>query len=229
MKIAIFWFRNDIRMVDNTALNNALQSGFPVMPLYIFDESAKEHAMEEDLGVASIHQKLQKINSFLKNKYGSSVYCERGTSKDVWNKLSRSYHIEAVYVNHEEGPQNVQRDIEIAQMLKTRNIVFHSFKEEVIFEMVKVLKSDIMTHLVCRPYKNSRLKKFISLELSDFGKTISGFFYRSRRKFPSLVDLGFKEEESEMRSFDFSFHEIHISSRYFFHRLKRAFRSKLSI
>ena len=37
MKINIFWFRRDLRLEDNTALDQALASGLPVLPLFIFD------------------------------------------------------------------------------------------------------------------------------------------------------------------------------------------------
>jgi deoxyribodipyrimidine photo-lyase len=36
-KIAIFWFRRDLRWQDNVGLYHALQSGFPVLPIFIFD------------------------------------------------------------------------------------------------------------------------------------------------------------------------------------------------
>ena len=36
--ISIFWFRRDLRLEDNTALNTALSKGKNVLPLFIFDE-----------------------------------------------------------------------------------------------------------------------------------------------------------------------------------------------
>ena len=38
MKIAIFWFRRDLRLEDNTALHAALKSGNQVLPIFIFDQ-----------------------------------------------------------------------------------------------------------------------------------------------------------------------------------------------
>ena len=34
MKIAIFWFRRDLRLEDNTALKAALKSGHQVLPIF---------------------------------------------------------------------------------------------------------------------------------------------------------------------------------------------------
>ena len=35
--ITIFWFRRDLRLEDNTGLCHALQSGYRVLPVFIFD------------------------------------------------------------------------------------------------------------------------------------------------------------------------------------------------
>ena len=37
-KVSFFWFRRDLRLEDNTGLFHALQSDFPVIPLFIFDD-----------------------------------------------------------------------------------------------------------------------------------------------------------------------------------------------
>src|SRR5574344_2624582 len=36
-KVVLFWFRRDIRLEDNMGLWEALRSGFPVLPVFIFD------------------------------------------------------------------------------------------------------------------------------------------------------------------------------------------------
>ena len=37
-EVAIFWFRRDLRLDDNVGLYFALESKYPVIPLFIFDE-----------------------------------------------------------------------------------------------------------------------------------------------------------------------------------------------
>jgi len=39
MKVSVIWFRRDLRFEDNTALQKALDAGFPVLPLFIFDNN----------------------------------------------------------------------------------------------------------------------------------------------------------------------------------------------
>jgi deoxyribodipyrimidine photo-lyase len=38
-KVAIFWFRRDLRLEDNAGLYHALKSGFKVLPIFIFDRN----------------------------------------------------------------------------------------------------------------------------------------------------------------------------------------------
>ncbi|HET8810106.1 MAG TPA: deoxyribodipyrimidine photo-lyase, partial [Flavobacteriaceae bacterium] len=37
-KISIFWFRRDLRLNDNVGLSQAMESDFPVLPIFIFDK-----------------------------------------------------------------------------------------------------------------------------------------------------------------------------------------------
>ena len=38
VEVAFFWFRRDLRLEDNVGLFYALESKYPVIPLFIFDE-----------------------------------------------------------------------------------------------------------------------------------------------------------------------------------------------
>ena len=55
MKRSIFWFRRDLRLEDNTALNEALQSDFPVMPVFIFDRQILQELPVDDARVSFIY------------------------------------------------------------------------------------------------------------------------------------------------------------------------------
>ncbi|GIV53230.1 MAG: hypothetical protein KatS3mg038_3751 [Candidatus Kapaibacterium sp.] len=37
--VTIFWFRRDLRLEDNRGLQAALQSPYPVVPVFIFDSN----------------------------------------------------------------------------------------------------------------------------------------------------------------------------------------------
>ena len=58
----IFWFRRDLRLVDNTGLFHALNSGEEVLPIFIFDDAILSQLPKDDARVTFIHQQLDKIN-----------------------------------------------------------------------------------------------------------------------------------------------------------------------
>ena len=67
-KLSIFWFRRDLRLEDNAGFCQAMASGFPVLPIFIFDTAILD-ALENksDKRVDYIHQALSAINLALKN------------------------------------------------------------------------------------------------------------------------------------------------------------------
>ncbi|GIR12235.1 MAG: hypothetical protein CM15mP23_08100 [Cryomorphaceae bacterium] len=77
MKISIFWFRRDLRLEDNTALNQALSKKLQVLPVFIFDEEILHELPNNDPRVNFIYNSLNKIDQTLK-KHNSSLLCLRG-------------------------------------------------------------------------------------------------------------------------------------------------------
>jgi deoxyribodipyrimidine photo-lyase len=62
-KIVIFWFRRDLRLEDNHGLSEALKSGWPVLPLFIFDTFILEKLENlEDRRLTFLHQTLTELN-----------------------------------------------------------------------------------------------------------------------------------------------------------------------
>ena len=74
--IAVFWFRRDLRLQDNQALQEALNAELPVLPVFIFDEEILADLEADDPRISFIYQRLKMIEDQLK-LYGSSLYCVR--------------------------------------------------------------------------------------------------------------------------------------------------------
>ena len=60
--IHVFWFRRDLRLNDNAALYHALNSGKPVLPIFIFDPEILKELPEKDARVTFIYALLNQIN-----------------------------------------------------------------------------------------------------------------------------------------------------------------------
>ncbi|TEB40802.1 deoxyribodipyrimidine photo-lyase, partial [Flavobacterium circumlabens] len=97
-KVTFFWFRRDLRLEDNVGLFHALQSDFPVIPLFIFDEDILENLPKNDARVSFIYDSLQKVNEQLK-AIGSSVLIKKGKTAEVWKSLLAAFDIQKVIFN----------------------------------------------------------------------------------------------------------------------------------
>jgi deoxyribodipyrimidine photo-lyase len=205
MKINILWFRRDLRLEDNTALEKAQASGLPVLPVFIFDTNITAELPSDDARITFIHETLSAINNKLQ-KAGSSVYVLKGNPEEIWKELIISFDINAVYINKDYEPYVIQRDKAIEELLGRNGIRLFRFKDQVIFEEDEILKSDNKLYTIFTPYKNRWLKK-LSENLSDISSDKSEKqenYFSYSYPFPSLKKVGFTESSIKVRLYDLS-------------------------
>ncbi|ALU74082.1 deoxyribodipyrimidine photolyase [Tenacibaculum dicentrarchi] len=202
-KVAIFWFRRDLRLEDNVALFNALNSSNKVLPIFIFDEEILDNLPENDARVSFIYQTLQQLDTDLK-AVGSSLLIKKGNPLEVWKTIISEFDISAVYTNKDYEPYGLQRDAEISDFLKSKSIDFLSYKDQVIFEKAEVTKNDGLPYTVYTPYKNKWLQKFNAEE--DLKNHAINFnnFHQFKSKTPSLKSIGFNESSIKVKSYNLS-------------------------
>lgn len=150
--LCLFWFRRDLRLHDNAGLYAALQSGYPVLPLFIFDPEILNSLPEDDARVSFIHQNLQHIRAHLQKHSGSSLAVFHGDPQEVFQKLLQDYPVKAVYTNEDYEPYAIKRDLAIGQLLADQQIPFVKCKDQVIFAKDEVTKDDGNPYVVYTPF-----------------------------------------------------------------------------
>lgn len=191
--IAIFWFRRDLRLEDNAGLYHALRSGLQVQPIFIFDSNILDDLEDKtDKRVLFIHQALEQIQAQLVG-LKSSLDVRHGKPLEVFSQLLTEYKIAAVYTNHDYEPYAGERDAAIAATLKEKGIMFHTFKDQVIFEKEEVVKDDGKPYTVFTPYSRKWKAKLNDFYLKSYPTAdyFNGFHKRSPKALPSLEDIGF--------------------------------------
>lgn len=202
-KITIFWFRRDLRLEDNRALAKAVRSGFPVLPLFIFDEQIIDELPVDDARISFIYEQLEKIQGQLAAR-NSSLHLLRGEPLAVWKKLVDSYDIDAVYVNKDYEPYAMNRDREVGVFLESRGIRFYRFKDQVIFEEDEIVKNDGKPYSVFTPYKRKWLERFGGGAKLEVAGEVEGGFLQSSGFFPKIEALGFKSSHLRVAPYDLS-------------------------
>ncbi len=211
MKIAIFWFRRDLRLEDNTALHAALKSGNQVLPIFIFDQDILSDLPKQDARLGFIHDLLTDINSRL-HPFESGVQCMFGCPLSIWKSLIESYDITSVFINKDYEPYARKRDQEIAALLSENGIALHTFKDQVIFEENEILKADGKPYTVFTPYKNKWLSYFSKEMLSSKASNFKAL-YKKTQALPTLSSMNFKVATIKVKPYDLSSLNEYIKSR----------------
>ncbi len=111
--ITLFWFRRDLRLSDNTALNEAIkhckETNSFLMPLFVFDSKILSELDAEDHRLSFINSAIEEINNKLQES-GSNLTTFLGSPKTVFKKLFEIYSIDAVFCNEDYEPYARERD-----------------------------------------------------------------------------------------------------------------------
>ena len=146
-KIAIHWFRQDLRLSDNPALTKAAEHE-AVLPIYILDD---DNAGNHIMGGASrwwLHHSLKALNTSLDNRL--SVY--QGDPQTILDDILTRFDIEAVYWNRCYEPWRIHRDTLIKENFKTRGIEAHTFNGSLLWEPWNINKDDGTPYKVFTPF-----------------------------------------------------------------------------
>jgi len=146
-QLNIHWFRQDLRLADNPALNEAVKSG-KVLPIYILDD---QNAKDFKLGSASrwwLHQSLSKLNESL----CGTLRFYKGDAKTIVKELCSRFNITDVYWNRCYEPWRIARDKEIKSQLLTMGVTATSFDGALLFEPWSVTKKDGTPYKIFTPY-----------------------------------------------------------------------------
>ena len=156
MSHALIWFRRDLRLDDNPALQAALRAGHVPVPVYI-------HAPEEEApwapGAAShawLHRSLLALDADLRAR-GSRLVIRRGDSLSEIEKLIAETRAEALHWNRLYEPASIARDTRIKQGLKSRGLTVESHNAALLVEPWTVETGQGDPYRVFTPFwKNAR-------------------------------------------------------------------------
>lgn len=205
-KISVFWLRRDLRLFDNNALKEALQSPFRVFVIFIFDRHILDKLPDsKDKRVVFIHRQLEKINRELQEK-GSGVKVFNTTPKKAFQELFSEYEVEGIYTNHDYEPYAISRDLEIEELAAEKGVEFHTFKDQVIFEKDEILKPDGTPYTVFTPYSKKWKESFSQQSTREFNIDLRSedLLPLPKRKIPSLQEIGFEDLDLDIPPVDFS-------------------------
>ncbi len=203
-KVNIFWFRRDLRLDDNVGFYKALHGKFSVLPIFIFDSEILSDLQKDDARVTFIFEILQKLRDELQ-KNGSSIALYHGKPADIFQQVISDFNVQHVITNRDYEPYARERDEKIENFLSEKNIGFHTYKDQVIFEKDEVVKADGDPYVVYTPYMKTwkqKFKKEYSEKIFYTNDFLKNLYQNSRLPNLTLKELGFKKSSTEIPEYD---------------------------
>ena len=156
--IIVYWMRRDLRLHDNHALFQALQSELPVIPVFIFDQNILDELPRNDARVTFIHHTLSNIKNRL-TQLDSDLKVYYGDPLEIYKQVISSYDVKAIYANTDYEPYAQKRDNKIRLLIEEKGGAFYDFKDHVIYENQEILSNSDKPYTVFTPYKKKWLAR----------------------------------------------------------------------
>lgn len=129
-EISIVFFQQDLRLLDHQALYEASQHPYPILLVYIFEETEQKIWFNDlkkrgPYRTAFLIESLLDLNKQLQ-EYNQSLYIQVGRSVDVFQSLNKTYQIKHFFYHEDDGSEEKQRIDAIKHVLPMT--IFHRYK-----------------------------------------------------------------------------------------------------
>ena len=190
--VSIFWFRRDLRIMDNHGLWAALQGDLPVLPIFIFDPMILNRLENKRDGrVEFIHQSISDLKSVIQ-KQGGDLCVFHSNPLDAFKELQGKFSIHAIYTNHDYEKYGCDRDNMIEAWAVSNQIQFHSYKDQVVFEKNEVLSGQGTPYTVFTPYSRKWKEQLRLQPIYQYPSESISNFVKAQFNLPSLHEIGFE-------------------------------------
>lgn len=149
LPLVIVWFRQDLRLLDNPALDYACKIG-SIIPLYILDDTLPDW----DMGSAQnwwLHHSLTDLGKNL-DKYKVQLILRKGNPEKILGEIIAVTGAKFVTWNRCYNPQSIIRDTKLKQLLIEKNIEVKSFNGSLLLEPGSVTNKSGTYFKVFTPY-----------------------------------------------------------------------------
>lgn len=166
MANALVWFRNDLRLMDNPALQAALRQNLTPVPVYIHAPAEEGDWRPGAASDAWRHRSLKALATDLAGR-GSRLQVARGASLETLRDLVMQTDAAAVFWNRRYEPAAEKRDADIKQALKDLGVQATSHNGALLFEPWEVATQAGEPYRVFTPFWRRALTQWQPPELTE--------------------------------------------------------------
>lgn len=137
-KGAIFWFRRDLRVEDNTGLYHAVRDNKEVLPIFILDENILRKIIRENPRIGFLADAILNLDKKLKS-LGSFLLVLKGKPEEIIPDILNKYKIDAVYLNKAYSFEGVK------SICLKNDVAFKEFEDALLVPPYKVEQRKVFT------------------------------------------------------------------------------------
>lgn len=168
-KPVIHWFRNDLRIKDNSALNAVAKRG-PVIPIYIIHSKPQAREWSGSKRQSFLCQCLDSLNQALQ-KNGTNLHIVEGQPAEELARLCRIFGASAVSFNKNYDPYSIRLEGEVTKTLEEIGISVIACRDRILHEPAEVYTKAKKPFIVFTPFYQtwSKLEKPIQSPIPPDG------------------------------------------------------------
>ena len=154
MGTAIHWFRRDLRIADNTALNAGVAAHDHVVPVYVVSEWKGAHHWCGAPRQEFLCGCLRSLAMNLEAK-GGRLIIRQGRAEDALETLVKETAADAIYFNRDPDPHGRAVEEKVGAMAARLGVAVHGMKDHALHERDEVLTGAGTPFLVFTPYSRA--------------------------------------------------------------------------
>ena len=139
--INIFWFKRDLRLLDNGPLNNAVSQKEKLLLIYCFEPSLKKNRHYSTKHWNFIKESINDLNIFLKN-IDTHIHTYNKEITDVLKEIQEKFIIKKIFSHNETGLNvTFERDILLKEFCQNNSIQWEEEINNGVFRGLKNRKN----------------------------------------------------------------------------------------
>jgi deoxyribodipyrimidine photo-lyase len=154
MKCVIHWFRRDLRLHDNSALDAALRAAPEVVPVYVVSQWRGRHRWTGAPRQQFLCGSLEALSRNL-GKLGGRLIIRQGHADQELGRLLAETRAEAIFFNRDPDPFGRVMEEKVAAAARAFGASTHAFKDHAIHERDEVLTGKGEPFRVFTPYSRA--------------------------------------------------------------------------
>jgi deoxyribodipyrimidine photo-lyase len=155
---ALLWFRRDLRLSDNPALDAALDHGGPVIPVFIWAPEEDGHWPPGGASKWWLHHSLSALDADLRD-HDSRLVLRSGTALETLRALIKETGASAVFWNRQYEPDHIARDKEVKAALKGDGLRVESLNGSLIVDPATFFNKQDKPFQVFTPFYKAAVKQ----------------------------------------------------------------------